>query len=147
MSEKWDRRFLDLAKHIAEWSKDPSTKVGAVIVDGQRRVVSTGYNGFASNLKDLPERYDNRELKYRLTIHAEMNCIHFAYQRLNGCSLYTYPFMSCSRCAASVIQVGITRCVAPTLPDHLKERWGEDIAISRMMFAEAGVQLDELDSV
>ena len=42
---KWDMRFLELAALVATWSKDPSTQVGAVIVDSAKRIVSVGFNG------------------------------------------------------------------------------------------------------
>src|SRR5690242_18395881 len=101
--EKWDRRFLDLAKFVAQWSKDPSTKTGAVITRG-REVVSVGYNGFPRDVEDAPERYNDRELKYKLIVHCERNALLFAKQDLSGCTLYTYPFMSCTPCAGMVIQ-------------------------------------------
>lgn len=147
ISEKWDRRFLEVAKLVASWSKDPSTQTGAVIVDNNNRVVSVGYNGFPKGVNDSPERYNNRELKYKMIVHCERNAILFAGRSLEGHALYTWPFMSCSVCAAMVIQAGITRCVAPAIPDRLKERWAEDMALSETLFSEAGVRLDivELD--
>ena len=72
--EKWDRRYLDIAKSVSQWSKDPSTKVGAVLVR-DNRIVSVGYNGFPEGVDDSEERYNNRELKYDLVVHAEVNAI------------------------------------------------------------------------
>ena|ERR1039457_6577078 len=142
--EKWDCRFVELAKFIAQWSHDPSTKTGAVITDSKNRVISVGYNGFAKGIKDTEERYNNRELKYKMVCHCEINAILFAARPLDGCTLYTYPFQSCSRCAVTVIQSGITRCVAPMIPDHLKERWAEDMDLATQMFREAEVELSLL---
>jgi dCMP deaminase len=139
--DKWDLRFLGLAKHISTWSKDPSTKTGAVIVDLDRRVKSVGYNGFAKGVNDTPERLNNRELKYKLVVHCERNAILFA-DSVKGCTLYTWPFCSCSVCASMVIQAGIKRCVAPPIPDSLKGRWGEDVLLTEQIFKEAGVVLD-----
>lgn len=139
--DKWDKRFVELARHVATWSKDPSTQTGAVIVDPNLRIISTGYNGFPVGVQDLPERYANRELKYKMIVHCERNALLFAREALHGCCLYTWPFMSCSVCAAMVIQSGITRCVAPEIPEHLKERWAEDMALSNQMFEEAGVEV------
>jgi dCMP deaminase len=139
--EKWDRRFLGMAKEVASWSKDPSTQTGAVITTFDGSIVSVGFNGFAKRVKDLPERYENRDLKYKMIVHCERNAIIFARRDLQGCTLYTWPFMSCSVCAGMVIQAGITRCVAPAIPEHLKERWAEDMAIAKMQFEESGVQL------
>ncbi len=143
--ETWDRDFLALAEWYAKRkSKDPSTQTGAVITRG-REIVSLGYNGFARGVVDDPARYANRELKYKLVVHCERNAIILAKQDLTGCTLYTWPFMSCSVCAGMVIQAGITRCVAPFLPEHLKERWGEDIGWSMTQFREAGVEVVILD--
>lgn len=135
----WDKRFLDLAQHVAQWSKDPSTKTGAVIVDSDNRVVSIGYNGLPKGVEDTPERMNNRELKYQLTVHCERNAIIFAKQPLNGCTLYTWPFMSCSVCAGMVIQAGIKRCVAPK---ELPERWVDSCNLAVKIFNEAGVKVD-----
>jgi dCMP deaminase len=139
---KWDRRFLSLAEFIAKWSLDPSTKTGAVIVDPHRRVVSTGYNGFARGVGDHYERYADRDTKYKCVVHCEVNAVLFAHRSLEGCTLYTYPFSSCSRCAAVVIQSGIKRCVAPPLPPELAERWADDLEWAALQFREAGVELD-----
>lgn len=139
--QKWDLRFLRLARFVSEWSRDPSTAVGAAIVQPNKRIVSLGYNGFAQGVNDDPERYSDRELKYKLVVHAEVNAIHFANRDLAGCILYTWPFMPCARCAAQVIQVGITCVVAPEAPEDKRERWAEDMALSAMMFREAGVEL------
>src|ERR1700686_4396012 len=96
--DKWDRRFLELAKHIASWSKDPSTQTGAVIVDQKRRIVSVGFNGLAQGVEDKPERLHNRDLKYNMFVHCERNAIIFATQSLAGCTIYVWPFMSCGEC-------------------------------------------------
>lgn len=141
--QKWNQRFLDVAKLVASWSKDPSTQTGAVIVDPWRRILSVGYNGFPRGVHDTPERYADREIKYRMIVHCERNAILFAPSPLpEWCTLYTYPFMSCSVCAGIVIQAGIRRCVAPEIPQHLRERWGEDMALAEKMFEEAGVLLE-----
>lgn len=137
----WDIWYVNLARYISTASKDPSTQTGAVIVDNTRRVISTGYNGFPVGVNDAPERYANRELKYKMIVHCERNALLFAREALHGCTLYTWPFMSCSVCAAMVIQSGIKRCVAPEIPEHLRERWAEDMALSSQMFEEAGVEV------
>lgn len=138
----WDRRFLGLARHVAAWSKDPSTKTGAVIVDSQNRVVSLGYNGLPRGVADTDARLRDRATKYKMIVHCERNAILFARQPLTGCTLYTWPFQSCAPCAAMVIQSGITRCVAPAASPDLLSRWADDCDIAQQMFAEAGVVLD-----
>jgi len=142
---EWDYRFLSLARHIPGWSKAPSTKCGAAIVDVSRRIVSLGYNGFPKGVPDDPALLEDRSQKYARVVHAEMNAILFAQRPLGGCTLYTWPFMSCSQCTPVVIQTGILRCVAPKLrEDHpLHERWATTTA--REHFQQAGIELILLD--
>ena len=142
---KWDRYFLDMAKHVSSISKDQSTKTGAVIVGSIREVISTGFNGFPIGIDDAIERYTSRKTKYQYILHAEENAIVFARRELTYCTLYTYPFQSCSKCARLLIQSGIERVVAPKTPTRLVSRWGKDIELATKMFAEAGVQVDIVD--
>jgi dCMP deaminase len=137
-SKKWDRRFLDMAKLVSSWSKDPSTKVGAVITDDENRIISVGYNGFPREVIDNESRLNDRELKYQVIIHAEMNAIMFANKSLKGCTLYTYPFEPCSKCASVIIQSGIKRVVSYP---NCKDRWESSFEISRKLFQESGVEL------
>jgi dCMP deaminase len=134
MSTKWDIRYLELAKFVSNWSKDPSTKTGAVIVDSNNYVISLGFNGLPRNVIDTKERLENRDLKYKMIVHCERNAILAAKRDLTGCTLYTYPFMSCAPCAGLVIQAGITRCVAPF---NDNPRWQEDFELAKEMFSEA----------
>jgi dCMP deaminase len=140
--QKWDRRYIDLAKHVSTWSKDPSTKTGAVIVDDKMRLISVGYNGLPVGVEDRPERLEVREIKYKMIVHCERNAIIFAKSSLEGATMYTWPFMSCAVCAGMVIQSGIKRCVAPR---NNNPRWVADFELTRVMFKEAGVELVELD--
>ena len=121
-------------------SKDPSTKVGAVIVDAKKRVVSTGRNGFAMGIADTPERLNNRELKYKLTIHAERNAIIFAKQDLAKCTIYTFPLAPCASCASIMIQSGIIRVVFPKWHEgtiYLEHpRWGEENRLAEEILKE-----------
>ena len=75
MGDKWDKRFLELAKHISLWSKDPSTKVGCVVVGEDREIRSTGFNGFPRGIEDDDGRLSDRSQKYPLICHAEENAI------------------------------------------------------------------------
>ena len=136
--DKWDKRFIDLAEHISTWSKDPSTKVGAVIVDDDRRIVSVGYNGFPAGVDDHTDRYDDREIKYEMIIHGEINAILFANKDLKGCTLYTWPFQPCSRCASIVVQKGISRVVTLVNKDP---RWKKSFDLSAKIFKEADTEL------
>lgn len=140
MSEKWDRRFLDLASHISGWSKDPSTKVGCVVVGEDREIRSTGFNGFPRGIEDSMERLDDRELKYPLICHAEENAIMHAARigiSLKDCTAYvTWP--PCTRCARSLIQAGVVEVVYPGNIE-IPERWMEDFERSSSMMKEAGV--------
>ena len=91
MATDWNKWFLGLAEYVSTASKDPSTKVGAVIVDDERRVVSLGYNGLPRGVDDTEERLNNRDLKYRIIVHAERNSLLFARGSVKGCTIYTYP--------------------------------------------------------
>lgn len=133
----WDDRFLKLAQHIAQWSKDPSTKVGAVIVRPNRTIASVGYNGFPRGVND-DERLNDRPYKYAMTVHAEANAILSANERLDGCTLYVTPLSPCSSCASILIQSGIRRVVA-YMP-HQPEHWADSFAIARTMLDEAGIE-------
>lgn len=137
----WHKRFIELAEHISTWSKDPSTQTGAVIVDRNNRVVSVGYNGFPRGVRD-DDRLNDRETKYEMVVHCEVNAIITAQRDLEGCRLYTWPFMSCSRCASVVVQSGITECYAPASDNP---RWQESFALTRRIFEEAGVSIVEFE--
>ncbi len=142
MSAKWDGRFLNLAKHISEWSKDPSTKVGCVVVGIDREIRSTGFNGFPRGIEDSMDRLEDREQKYPLICHAEENAIMHAARigiSLKDCAAYvTWP--PCSRCARSLIQAGVNEVVFPS-DSEIPERWKEDFEIAIGMMEEAGVKV------
>jgi len=139
-SSKWDTRFLDLASLVSSWSKDPSTRVGAVIVDRDNRVVSLGFNGFPAGVDD---RVLSRDQKLLRTIHAERNALHFAHCDVSGCTIYvTHP--PCSHCAADIIQKRIARVVFPSPDVDFIERWKESAQESFAMFSESGVLVSEI---
>lgn len=143
--EKWHIRYLRLANEVASWSIDPSTKVGCVLVRN-KRVVSTGYNGLPKNLSDSFDRLMDREKKYEMTVHAEVNAVTTA--ALHGvstenCAAYV-TFNPCSRCAAVLINAGITAvyvCSGSIVPD----RWLDNMIIASKMLAEAGVHYQTID--
>ena len=139
----WDLHFLGLAEYMSRASKDPSTKVGCCIVDKDRRVVSTAFNGFARGCSDDHRLYADRDRKIRRVVHSEPNAIIFAKQDLTGCTIYTVPFMPCAQCAALIIQAGITRVVSVPCTDPARaDRWAADMTEAREQFREAGVKLD-----
>lgn len=137
-NNKWNFWFIGLAKYVASASKDPSTKVGAVIADKDRRVVSLGYNGLPRGVEDSHERLNDRNLKYKMIVHAERNALLFARGSVQGCTIYTWPMMPCATCCSMIIQAGIVRVVAP-ISDN--PRWQEDMEISKKLFQEAGVEV------
>ena len=141
---KWDLRFLELAKLISTWSKDPSTQTGAVITSG-KRIISTGFNGFPETMEDNDWLYANREEKYSRIVHCEMNALLFSKESVEGATLYTHPFISCDRCFVHMIQAGITRFVAPTPTDEQLVRWGASFEKVRKYAKELNVELVELD--
>lgn len=139
--DKWDRRYLELAKHVASWSKDPSRKIGAVAVGPKGQVLAQGYNGFPRGISDSLTNYENREKKYELIVHAEMNVIYNASYNgtsLDGSTLYVYGLPVCSDCAKGVIQVGVKRVVMADLP--LPEHWKKSCEKTKELFDEAGVE-------
>lgn len=140
-SQKWDLRFLELAKLIGSWSKDPSTQVGAVIVDENKRIISVGYNGFPQGVND-DERLNDRNTKYNIIVHGEINAILFANKSVRGCTLYTIPFEPCPRCAGLIIQSGIKRVVSYK---NTNLRWEKDFKITRQLFKEAQISLEYVD--
>lgn len=142
---KWDLRFLQLAKFISEWSKDPSTQTGAVIVRPNKSICSVGFNGFPAAMDDDENNYNDRDEKYSRIIHCEMNAAKFAIEDLTGFTLYTYPFISCDRCFVHMANYGITRFVAPTAAADKQERWESAFAKVRAYAEEMNLELVEYD--
>ena len=136
---KWDKRFIDLAKLVGSWSKDPSTQVGAVITDNNNRIVSIGFNGFPQKVVDSKDRLVDRESKYDIVVHAEANALMFANKSVEGCTLYTWPFQPCSKCAGLIIQSGIKRVVSVK---NSGKRWEKNFKLARQLFNESGIILE-----
>lgn len=145
MNKKWNNRFLKLAKHISTWSKDPSTKVGCVVVGPDKEIRSTGFNGFPRGIEDNNRLLD-REQKYPIICHAEENAIMHAARigvPLKDCIMYiTHP--PCCRCARSIIQAGINKVVYYKDLSTL-DNWLKDIHISLNLLKEANVKLEPID--
>ena len=143
IDSKWDKRFLLLAKEVSTWSKDPSKQIGAVAIGNEGQVLSQGFNGFPRGINDDPSRYEDRETKYKLVVHAEMNVIYNATYNgvsLDGSNLYVYGLPVCSDCAKGIIQVGINKVIMPeqNIPDRWKDSWSN----TKDLFDEAGILYD-----
>jgi dCMP deaminase len=142
LSNKWDKRFLEMAKLVASWSKDPSTQVGSVAVRN-RTVIAQGYNGFPRGIDDHELYYLNRAIKYKRIVHAEMNAIYNAAENgvsLKDSTIYVIGLPICHDCAKGLIQAGISRVVTPE--QEIPENWQDSITTSISMFKEAGVIWD-----
>lgn len=146
---KWHVHFLKMAEHVALASKDPSTKVGSVIVHPEtRHVLSTGYNGFPQGVKDTPERYNERAIKYELVAHAEVNAIVRAGRRgisVEGGHIYVIPTLMvpscCNNCAKYVVQAGIKK-LWYWEPLKVEDRWEQLAKFTRILFDEGGVEYE-----
>lgn len=147
----WDQRWMELTKHYALWSKDRSTKVGALIVNSNKGnvQVSSGCNGFPRGVDDDVEDRHSRPIKYKWTEHAERNAI-FNAARLGhateGCTMYLQWF-PCTDCARAIIQAGINEVVVQAFDaqdgDGGEDRfdWSEDFTLAKLMLDEAGVNV------
>lgn len=135
----WHHRFLCLAAHVAQWSRDPDKKVGAVIVRPDKTIASLGFNGFPRGVNDDDARYQDKELKRELVTHAEVNAILHAREPLHGYTLYVWPLAPCVRCAATIIQSGISHVV--TVPLKEDSAWNATLTLAQTMFSEAGIDI------
>ena len=144
---KWDKRYLELAKEISTWSKDPSTKVGAIAVSDQGGVIAQGYNGFPRGVVDTHSRLLDKETKYKYIVHAEMNCIYnAAYQGscLVGSTMYVHGLPVCHECAKGIIQSGIIRVVSTKIkePTVIAMKWKQSMKLTMDLFSEVGIKYD-----
>lgn len=136
----WPARYVSLAEYISNWSKDPSTQVGAVLFRRDGSIISMGYNGFPRGVKDDPALLSDRDMKLKLTIHAEENAILAAVR--NGstvegaCLAVTHH--PCSRCAAKLSQAGIRQIYYKSDLDF-EERWAADVDVAESIFNQTGV--------
>jgi dCMP deaminase len=155
-SERWDRHFLVLAACHAGMSKDPSTRVGAVVVGPDRELLSAGFNGFPRKIRDLNARLNDRETKLKLVVHAEMNAVLAAARRgvpMLGCTLYLVAMDKsgaiwggppCTRCTVEVIQAGIVQVVSYP-KKSVPSKWHADLELSQSLLTEAGVGYREVE--
>ena len=132
---------MDMAELVSTWSKDPSTKVGAVIVDSKQRVVSVGFNGFPRGMHDAHHKLQDKSYKHTTIIHAETNAIIFADKDLSGCTIYsTFPI--CASCASLIMQKGITRVVYKPAAGNV--RWTELSRMANSHMRECGIEIMEI---
>lgn len=146
--KNWDVRFLKLIiNETSNWSKDPSSKVSAIIVDEFNHVKTMSYNGFPRGIDDTLDRLNDRVTKYKLIQHAEMNAISICAKlgiETDNCKIICTHF-PCSTCTGAIINAGLKKIVTQTPIDGYLQRWNEDITISKMMIQEAGVELVTMD--
>lgn len=150
--EKWKRYFIGIAEAVKVKSKDPSTKIGAVIVGEDKEIVSTGYNSFPRGLLDnISERFERPE-KYFWFEHAERNAIYNAARigtSVKGCTIVLTCGLPCVDCARGIINSGISTivCKRGKNKSHgLKgDHWEENISKSEVMLDEAGIVVEYYD--
>ena len=140
----WDEYFMGVAILASQRSKDPSTQVGACIIDEDKRILSTGYNGFPQGCSDdeFPWNRDETlgETKYAYVVHAELNAIlNASGKKLAGSTLYVDLF-PCNECAKAIIQSGIKEVV------YLSDKYHDTppTEASRKMLNAAGVKFRQI---
>lgn len=145
---KWPIRFMNMAKMVSTWSKDPSSKIGAVAVNDERNILATGYNGFPKGIADTDDRLNDRDEKYPRIVHAEMNALMNALYNgvsLKGATLYVYGLPVCSDCTKCVIQAGVKSLWIMLPSDSTPEKWTDMWNRQSMpMLMEAGVDINGL---
>lgn len=142
----WDEYFMGVALLSAKRSKDPSTQVGACIVNDKNKIVGAGYNGLPIGCHDDDFPWDKEgqflETKYPYVCHAELNAIlNNIGMDLHGCKIYTALF-PCNECTKAIIQSGIQEVI------YLSDKYaGNDIfKASKVMLETAGVSYRKVES-
>ncbi len=155
MNTRWDKHFLGLALYHSKLSKDPSTRVGSVIVGPDRELLSAGFNGFPRGIADTPERLNDRDTKLKLVVHAEMNALLAAARtgmRLKGCTLYLcatddsgliWGGPPCTRCTVEIIQVGLSEIVSRPVKVGFS-KWHDDLKMAHALIEESGIKYREV---
>ena len=142
MNPKWDGRFLELAKFVAQWSKDPKAKVGAVVANKRAGPIALGFNGFPAGVDDSAERLSNTEVKLDMIIHAEQNALLTAGRGAQGGEIFVWGKPVCSRCAGLIIQAGISRVVGVNPKVDKGSKWHETGLRAVEMLKEAKVVVE-----
>lgn len=140
LNEKWMSRYLKLTKDIANWSKDPNKKIGALIVNKKGNIVSQGYNGFPRGIKDN-KRYNDKITKNKFVVHAEVNAILNALYNgasVKNCSIFISGLPVCHDCAKVIIQSGIKNVIIDTKL-KVESSWYQSNLDAIDMFNEAHI--------
>ena len=144
----WDEKFMGLAQQYSSWSKDPSSRIGAIAVNPiTKQILSGGYNGFPRGIEDTVERLSDRPTKYKYVVHAEANMIYNATYTgvsLNGSHVYIYGLPICSECAKAIIQVGVKKVYMLDSHVIIASRWEESWKLTKDMFKESGIEIELL---
>lgn len=143
---EYDIRFMEMARQVSKKSDDPNKKVGAVIVNLEMGIVSTGFNNIPLGIKDREEILNNKDYKNQCIIHAEKEAIISVSTRaaLLGCSIYVYPLPPCAQCASLIIWSGISRVIFPKVDKS--SSWHKSVSFGKKLMIGAGLELVEVDS-
>lgn len=147
VTDKWNYRYLELAKTVAGWSKDPSRQIGCVAVNDKGQILSVGYNGFPRGINDDDVRLNNRIEKYKYIVHAEKNMIYNATHNgvsLDGCTVYVSGLPVCSECAKGLIQVGVKKVIMEDAA-NIRNNWAESWELTKSLFDEARIKYKILE--
>lgn len=140
MIDKTDIKFLKLAAAVADiFSKDPSTKVGAVAVGATKNRVAIGYNGLPPGVTDTDERLHDRNVKLALTLHAEENALTNAPFAVRTLYVTHHP---CNCCVLRILAARTVRRVVYQAQPQFETRWAESLAVARSLLQEAGVHIE-----
>jgi len=144
----WNDYFIRIADTVRSKSKDPSSKIGAVIVGPERQIISTGYNGFPTGVNEGNDRWE-RPTKYQYVVHAEVNAVCNAARHgiaLRDSTLYLVgmgpPTAPCMNCSKTIIQSGIKRVVGASFKP-VSEDWLDELDLAKSMLEEGHVLFEE----
>uniref|UniRef100_A0A8C6PYI4 Deoxycytidylate deaminase n=1 Tax=Nothobranchius furzeri TaxID=105023 RepID=A0A8C6PYI4_NOTFU len=138
---EWPDYFMAVAFLSAQRSKDPSSQVGACIVNQENKIVGIGYNGMPNGCDDdqLPwsrSADDRLDTKYPYVCHAELNAIMNKNSAdVKGCTMYVALF-PCNECAKLIIQAGLKEVI------YICDKYHHtpEMTASRRLLHMAGVQ-------
>jgi dCMP deaminase len=141
---EWHEYFFNFARDASLKSKDPNKKVGCVIVDQNKRIISTGYNGFPQPCKEYYLSWAKPD-KYGCVIHAELNALLYAKQSLENCNLYTTD-APCENCLKHIIQSGIKQVLYKSADIVRKKIKSEDFLTIRRLIKSSDITVVQYPS-